>query len=61
MNEARVPRLHECSLKPAAQDANKVKNDYTAISRRLEQILLRLRHECQDYTSSLKPAAQDAN
>ena len=26
MNEARVPRLHECSLKPAAQDANKVKN-----------------------------------
>ena len=32
MNEARVPRLHECSLKPAAQDANYVKNGYATMS-----------------------------
>ena len=30
--EAQVPRLHECSLKPAAQDANYVKNGYAAMS-----------------------------
>ena len=30
--EARVPRLHDCSLKPAAQDANYVKNGYAAMS-----------------------------